>query len=295
MNLSALTWIPRSLIYLLFIFLISSCSVHKKRHPVLQGGRHTGSSQNTPSNKAGHSSSSQASSGAKRNSSSQQYIDQYKAVAIAEMNKYGIPASIKLAQALLESGNGNSYLAREANNHFGIKCAGGWTGKTVTRPDDAINDCFRVYNNPEQSFRDHSEFLLRKRYEGLFKLNKNDYKGWARGLKSAGYATNPRYAELVIDLIERYELYQYDRAESYVEKEKREVVVKQEIIHNTLEEPVRAELLKSPVAMRIHEVKPKETLYGISRQYNVTIEQIKQYNGLIDDNLSIGQMLVISK
>ena len=224
------------------------------------------------------------------------YIDQYKNIAIAEMEKYGIPASIKLAQALLESGNGNSTLARDANNHFGIKCGGTWTGKSITKSDDNPNDCFRVYDNPEQSFKDHSQFLLRKRYEKLFSLDKNDYRGWARGLKDAGYATNPRYPELLIDLIERYELYKYDSAESRSEKIVREVK-----IETTIEkkeetgEVVQAEKIKSPVQMIIHEVKSGNTLYSISKQYNVSVDQIKQLNNLPSENLSIGQLLVISK
>lgn len=226
------------------------------------------------------------------------YIAHYKDIAIAEMNKYGIPASIKLAQALLESGNGNSYLAREANNHFGIKCGGVWKGKSVTRPDDNINDCFRVYENPEQSFRDHSEFLLRPRYSALFKLDKNDYKGWAKGLKAAGYATNPRYPDLLIEMIERYRLDQYDRRETPKEKVVREEVVKEEIVQLVQETPpavVKTEEIKSPVAMRIHEVKAQDTLYSLSKLYNVSVEQIKSLNGLTDEALSLGQLLVISK
>jgi len=226
------------------------------------------------------------------------YIAQYKDIAIAEMNKYGIPASIKLAQALLESGNGNSYLAREANNHFGIKCGGVWKGKSVTRPDDRINDCFRVYDSPQQSFRDHSEFLLRPRYAALFKLDKNDYKGWARGLKAAGYATNPRYPDLLIEMIERYHLDQYDRGEISREKVIREEVVKEEIVQHVQETPpalATTDSIKSPVAMRIHEVKAQETLYSLSKLYNVSVEQIKSLNGLTEDTLSLGQLLVISK
>lgn len=237
-----------------------------------------------------------------RNSSSgvslsgQAYINQYKDIAIREMNQYGIPASIKLAQALLESGNGNSYLAREANNHFGIKCGGVWNGRSVRRADDNPNDCFRVYDNAEQSFKDHSQFLLRKRYEKLFTLNKNDYRGWAKGLKEAGYATNPRYPDLLVDLIERYELYRYDRGETIVEKEKREEAVENIIeVKEETQQVAKTEEIKPPVAMVIHEVKASQTLYGISRQYNVTIEQIKQLNGLESDNLSIGQLLVITK
>lgn len=224
------------------------------------------------------------------------YIDQYKSIAIREMNQYGIPASIKLAQALLESGNGNSYLAREANNHFGIKCGGAWNGKSIARDDDNPNDCFRVYGNPDESFRDHSQFLLRKRYEKLFTLDKDDYKGWARGLKDAGYATNPRYPELLIDLIERYQLHRYDRTETYVAKEEREEKVIDLIEVKAETEPVvQIEKIKSPVAMIIHEVKPAETLYSLSKHYNVSVAQIKQLNAMESDSLSVGQLLVISK
>ncbi|MBD1433283.1 glucosaminidase domain-containing protein [Sphingobacterium sp. DN00404] len=227
------------------------------------------------------------------------YIERYKDIAIAEMNQYGIPASIKLAQALLESGNGNSYLAREANNHFGIKCGGVWQGKSVTHPDDHVRDCFRVYNDPEHSFRDHSQFLLRKRYEKLFTLDKNDYRGWAKGLKEAGYATNPRYPELLINLIERYQLYQYDRPEvSYVNKEQREEKIEEIIQEKEIEEPATAtntDEMKSAVAMVIYEVKTTDTLYNISQRHGVSIDQIKQLNGLVSEELSVGQLLVISK
>ena len=139
------------------------------------------------------------------------YIERYKNIAITEMNGSGIPASITLAQGILESGSGNSKLAKEANNHFGIKCATEWKGETILQDDDNKDDCFRVYKSPEESFRDHTEFLKRKRYASLFELDKNDYRGWANGLKTAGYATNPRYAELLISLVERYDLSRFDR------------------------------------------------------------------------------------
>lgn len=269
-------------ILLAFTVFFNSCS--SKKSTVYKGSTHRGSASANNSSKS------------KPNVSGNAYVDKYKDIAISEMDKYGIPASIKLAQALLESGNGNSYLATEANNHFGIKCGGIWKGRSITRPDDRIDDCFRVYDSPEQSFRDHSEFLLRKRYSDLFLLNKNDYKGWAKGLKAAGYATNPRYPDLLIDMIERYELYQYDRTESRQEKEKREVVVDREIVYNTVEAPVvKTEQIKSPIAMRIHEVQGKDTLYSLSKLYGITIDQIKELNGMIDTNLSPGQLLVISK
>jgi len=139
-----------------------------------------------------------------------QYIDRYKAIAIQEMNTYGIPASITLAQGLFESGSGNSELAHFANNHFGIKCTSDWTGKSYFKDDDHANDCFRVYDNAEESFRDHSRFLKRKNYATLYTLDKKDYKSWAYGLKKAGYATNPNYPSLLINLIQKYNLDQYD-------------------------------------------------------------------------------------
>ncbi|HHV02945.1 MAG: glucosaminidase domain-containing protein [Bacteroidales bacterium] len=140
----------------------------------------------------------------------EQYIEQYKDIAIRQMYRYGIPASIILAQGCLESGNGNSRLAREANNHFGIKCHD-WEGDRIFHDDDQSQECFRKYASAEDSYYDHSEFLRsRPRYAGLFLLDKTDYKAWAHGLKKAGYATNPRYAQLIIGLIEQYHLHQYD-------------------------------------------------------------------------------------
>ena len=142
----------------------------------------------------------------------EEYIQTYKDIAMREMRDHKIPASITLAQGLLESGAGNSALAREAKNHFGIKCHKGWTGKTYTMDDDEKDECFRKYSNAEESFRDHSEFLCgRSRYAALFDLDITDYEGWAKGLKAAGYATNPKYAQLLIDRIELYDLAKYDK------------------------------------------------------------------------------------
>lgn len=139
------------------------------------------------------------------------YIDRYKDVAMEEMVKYKIPASITLAQGILESGNGQSKLARQGNNHFGIKCHSDWKGKTMRMDDDAPKECFRVYKNAEESYRDHSKFLKNgSRYAFLFDLKITDYKAWAKGLKKAGYATLPTYAPVLINLIETYNLQQYD-------------------------------------------------------------------------------------
>lgn len=141
----------------------------------------------------------------------QEYFDQYKDVAISQMQQYGIPASITLAQGVLESGAGKSDLARRSNNHFGIKC-NGWTGRKVYHDDDARGECFRAYDDPFDSYLDHSLFLRNsQRYSRLFKLKKTDYKGWAKGLKSCGYATSPTYAHRLIEIIELYRLDQYDK------------------------------------------------------------------------------------
>ena len=142
----------------------------------------------------------------------EQYIETYKDIAMREMRDHKIPASITLAQGILESGAGNSVLAREAKNHFGIKCHKGWTGKTYIMDDDEKDECFRKYKNAEESFVDHSEFLTsRNRYAGLFELDIMDYRAWAKGLKAAGYATNPKYAQLLIERITLYELDKYDK------------------------------------------------------------------------------------
>ena len=150
--------------------------------------------------------------GPRRNRAYEDYIRRYRTIAVDEMNKYRIPASITLAQGLLESGAGKSELARKSNNHFGIKCGRGWRGRTVRYDDDRRNECFRAYRHVKDSYEDHSKFLRNgSRYAFLFRLPITDYKGWARGLKKAGYATNPRYADQLIGIIELYDLDRYDK------------------------------------------------------------------------------------
>ncbi len=140
------------------------------------------------------------------------YIDQYRSLAIEEMRRTGIPASITLAQGIFESGAGTSRLAKEANNQFGIKCKKEWTGATISHTDDLRNECFRKYVSAADSYRDHSDFLrTRPHYAPLFKLDPFDYKGWAHGLKRAGYATSPTYPQSLLKVIETYQLYQFDR------------------------------------------------------------------------------------
>ena len=147
----------------------------------------------------------------RKNKAYEDYIRQYHKIAVEEMKRYHIPASITLAQGLLESGAGRSELARKSNNHFGIKCGRSWDGRTVRHNDDAPNECFRAYRHAKDSYRDHSKFLRTgARYAFLFRLKITDYKGWARGLKKAGYATDPRYADRLINIIELYDLDRYD-------------------------------------------------------------------------------------
>lgn len=222
------------------------------------------------------------------------YIERFKNIAISEMNGSGIPASITLAQGILESGNGNSRLAKEANNHFGIKCSTEWKGETILQDDDDKDDCFRVYKSPEESFKDHTEFLKRKRYAPLFELDKNDYRGWAIGLKTAGYATNPKYAELLISLVERYELSRFDRIENEKDKTIREDKVMKEIALNIPTEK-KQETVKSPIVMKIYEVRSGDTLISVSKQFTLSVADLKALNSLENENLFLGQLLLVSK
>lgn len=210
------------------------------------------------------------------------YIFQYKDIAMGNMKKYGIPASIILAQGILESGAGRGTLAMNANNHFGIKCHTGWTGDSVKHDDDASQECFRKYNNPAESFDDHALFLTgRSRYASLFSLPKEDYKAWAIGLRKAGYATDPKYPEKLISYIERYNLEQYDNqalGRKYVPSERQEIKV--------------ASIDRSNGSF--YEVQKGDTLYSISKKFNLMVDELKQNNNLSDNTLSIGQKLRVN-
>lgn len=204
----------------------------------------------------------------------EEYIDMYKDLAIDNMREYKIPASIKMAQAILESGSGNGRLAREAHNHFGIKCKNTWTGKSVRHTDDAPDECFRMYDSTEESFKDHSEFLAyRPYYKKLFTLDPSDYVGWAKGLKQAGYATDPKYAEKLISIIERYELYELDKEVLGSDYKKIQHTATTDLITN------------------YYTVQRGDTLYGISQRYSLTIDELKRLNNLSGDTISIGQNL----
>ena len=359
----------------------------------------------------------------------EEYVATYKDAAIAQMKRLGVPASIILAQGILETENGNSDLVKKSNNHFGIKCKSTWTGMSVTHTDDAPNECFRKYNTAEESYRDHSDYLFNTpRYASLFQLSATDYKGWAYGLKRAGYATNPRYPQILIGNIEKYNLQQYnslDRAEHivenpvasnitssvitksppsevvvenpkennvfkkifsgrknrdnqffnrlkavmvfkgtsllavateneiplvkllefndlkedgllkedqwiYLEKKHKEgnrdtyTAIQNESLYgisqnnavqltllaqyNQMSEQSKVKAgtiiklrtgvkvsLKPEAAIKIHEVQPKEGLYSIAKKYNISVDDLKEWNQLNSDDLKMGQQLIIAK
>ncbi len=207
------------------------------------------------------------------------YVGQFKDIAMGNMRTYNIPASIILAQGILESGAGKGDLAISANNHFGIKCHTGWTGETVYHDDDSDQECFRKYKDPAESYRDHALFLTgRSRYAVLFQLPKGDYEAWARGLRSAGYATDPRYPEKLITYIEKYNLHQYDA----------QVMGTDYVPTMPKTKPAQA-IVSSDGAS--YEVQKGDTLYSISKKFNLTVEDLRQKNGLSDNAISIGQRL----
>ncbi len=204
------------------------------------------------------------------------YISDFKETAKSNMKSHGVPASITMAQGILESGVGFGQLAKEANNHFGIKCHTGWTGESVKYDDDAEQECFRKYKDPAESYRDHSTFLSsRKRYESLFKLDKGDYEAWANGLKKAGYATDTLYPSKLIGIIERYELYKFDN-----EVLGRSFVPKPKVITQVDGE---------------HIVQQGDTLYSLSKKYNMSVDELKNLNNILDSGIAIGQKLKVKK
>jgi flagellum-specific peptidoglycan hydrolase FlgJ len=214
------------------------------------------------------------------------YIEEYKEIAEVDMKRYGIPASIILGQGILESGAGTGPLSIKANNHFGIKCHKEWTGPSVKYNDDVENECFRKYKDPSESYRDHSLFLTtRAHYSSLFQLDKTDYKSWAKGLKNAGYATDPAYPTKLIAIIERYHLQKFDfdvlGADYVASNNPMEVNSNNEISTENLN------------SSRHHQVEKGDTLYSISRKYNVTIQDLKKLNTIFNDTLSVGQSLLI--
>lgn len=201
------------------------------------------------------------------------YINNFSQIAKEEMLQYGIPASITLAQGILESGAGNGELTKKANNHFGIKCHREWEGDKVFHDDDESQECFRKYKDAKYSFRDHSLFLTtRSRYADLFKFKKDDYESWAKGLRKAGYATDPKYPDKLISIIERFDLAKYD----------------DEVLGNTVETRVKD---NSKIAK--YTVVKGDTLYSLSRRFNIPVDTLKEYNGLRQNDINIGQTLYL--
>ncbi len=208
------------------------------------------------------------------------YIDKYKDVAKDNMIRTGIPASITLGQAILESGAGTGPLSMQANNHFGIKCHKEWTGASIRYTDDEENECFRKYDDPGLSFKDHSYFLTsRPRYAELFEFQKDDYKSWAYGLKAAGYATDSKYPDKLIGLIEKYQLNKFDA----------EILGKDFVPTNTV--------VSKPIAysddIQKYTVVKGDSLYSISKRFNISIDDLKKKNNLSDNTISLGQSIIV--
>ena len=206
------------------------------------------------------------------------YIAQFKAVAKENMIRDGIPASITLAQGILESGAGTGDLSVQGNNHFGIKCHKEWTGESIKHDDDTLQECFRKYVHAEESYRDHSYFLTsRAWYKPLFLLPKYDYKAWAIGLKKAGYATDVKYPDKLIGLIERYQLQQYDAEVLGLDFPSKILEEKEETTENGGQ----------------YIVVKGDTLYSLSKKFNMTIDELKTKNNISDNTLSLGQSIIV--
>lgn len=220
----------------------------------------------------------------------EEYIESYKDDAIREMHRSGIPASITLAQGILESGDGNSPLAVYGKNHFGIKCHKGWQGKSMRLDDDEKNECFRKYNDVYDSYRDHSEFLTtRGRYSFLFELKITDYKGWAKGLKKAGYATNPKYPQLLIDLIEKNKLYEYDRYGKVPPKK---------LTKDRTSSPLAVAKHNRTIKLHNHikyiVARDGDTFYRITQDFDMNLWQVFKYNDLNKtDVLKVGDIIYL--
>jgi len=206
--------------------------------------------------------------------SKEAYIERYSAIAIKEMYRSGIPASITLAQGILESRYGNSTLSQRSNNHFGIKCHSDWKGPKVYYDDDAKNECFRKYRHAEHSYRDHTDFLVTKRrYAFLFKLNPRDYKGWARGLKKAGYATDPKYPQRLIAIIEEYNLNNLDKGKHYAVKSK-DSKIKTTAGTNNLSDIFYFNRIKTVLA------KESDSYEALAKKYDIRVKRLYEYNEL---------------
>ncbi|APG60347.1 glucosaminidase domain-containing protein [Christiangramia salexigens] len=257
----------------LIIVLAASCGTKKKVVSRKDTRENTGVTQDSRHQKRNREDVKEETSRTSYSYTIEDYIRTYAPIAQEEMKLYRIPASITLAQGILESGAGNGDLTRRANNHFGIKCHD-WNGPKVYHDDDRRQECFRKYKHAKYSYRDHSLFLSgRGRYAKLFDLDTDDYRGWAKGLRDAGYATDRQYPDKLIGLIERYELYRFD---SDIEPAQ-----------------VQAYNPKPVNNTETHKVEKGDTLYSIAKRYNTTVEEIKRSNRLNGNTISIGQILNI--
>ena len=224
---------------------------------------------------------------AKRISSYEKYIKTYSALAVEQQKKYRIPASITLAQGLLESGAGQSELARRSNNHFGIKCHNEWRGGRIYHDDDLRGECFRKYKRVEESYEDHSKFLKRSRYESLFRLKTTDYVGWAKGLQKCGYATDRAYANKLIKIIEDYELYRYDSAKTKrvvrTEKKRKRVSSEEHTIYRTF-------------GLLYVYAKENDSFEDISENTGFSVKELKKFNEVPEDfPLQKGDIVYLQK
>ena len=210
-----------------------------------------------------------------------EYIEKYQILAIEEMNRSGIPASIKMAQACLESSNGNSVLSKMSNNHFGIKCKSTWTGKTVKYDDDEKNECFRKYNSVEESYIDHTDFLMANpRYFSLFQLNPDDYIGWAHGLKRAGYATANDYAQRLIKIIEEYQLYRldYKMSNDQLAAFKHKELNTKEVLNNLVINPYQSHQITKRNNLKTVVAKDGDTYEIISQELGIKVWELYKFN-----------------
>ncbi|MCX7953855.1 MAG: glucosaminidase domain-containing protein [Bacteroidales bacterium] len=221
-----------------------------------------------------------------------EFIEKYKGLAIKVMRNTGIPASIVLAQSCLESDDGNSWLAKEANNFFGIKCGKSWKGETIYKDDDSPNECFRKYSTDEESFYDYANYLkTTPRYSELFTYSSKDYNSWAKGLKDKGYATNPQYTELLIKIINDFQLYQYDEE---IDKSK---IVEQTALTAAEEWAMRTKIkheVKINNEVKYIIVKPGDNIESLAKEFDLAKWQILKYNDLTPDSvLRVGSIIYI--
>jgi flagellum-specific peptidoglycan hydrolase FlgJ/LysM repeat protein len=300
----------KTLMILCFLLIFSSCGSTKKigtskkptqntnvKKPAVTAKPSQNNNRNTSKNSSENSQLLEATSSLKVTPQNVlEYIALFKTTAQHNMRQHGIPASIIMAQGILESGIGKGKLAKDANNHFGIKCHKEWDGDVIYHDDDTAGECFRKYKDAIESYRDHALFLTsRNRYLPLFALDKNDYKGWATGLKNAGYATDPNYPNKLISLIERYELFLLD--EEVLGNLSKTESKNNDKLENHLTKPIQT--LSKPIdtlkKTKYHVVEAGQTLYSISRLYQLNTDQLMKLNQLESTTLVLGQKLIINK